>query len=231
MKTLILACNTIRDELEKTASETGCTYPFRWVESGLHLRPESLRQRLQLELDSITGVDRVILGFGFCGNALVGLKSKDYELIIPRADDCITLLLGSRKNRECFSRTGAMYFLTRGWLQDEFNIWKEYQSVLARFGAEKTQRIYERMLGHYRFLALIDTGAYELEALLPLVREIASTLKLEIRVLPGSDGYLKKLLSAEWNADEFITVPPHTQVELFHLNPDLFADTCQVKSA
>lgn len=218
MKTIILACNTIRDEFEQAAFETGCDYPFRWVESGLHLRPESLRHRLQEELDSINEADRVLLGFGYCGNSVIGLNSRKYELVIPRVDDCISMLLGSKKNRELYSKSGGIYFLTKGWLEGEFNIWKEYEATLARFGAETTTRIYQKMLAHYQFLGLIDTGAYNLAALIPLVREIASVLRLKIRVLPGSDQYLKKLLSGPWNEDEFIILQPNTCVELFHLD-------------
>lgn len=217
MKTVILACNTIRDEFEKAALEAGCAHLFRWVESGLHLKPESLKHRLQEELDSITAADRVLLGFGYCGNAVAGLMSRNYELIIPRVDDCISLLLGSRKNREHCARSGGVYFLTKGWLEGEANIWKEYQAVLARFGPERTQRVYRRMLAHYRFLGLIDTGAYDLDMLLPLVTEIASKLELETRVLPGSDRYIKKLLTGPWDEDEFIILPQQTRIELFHL--------------
>ncbi len=80
MKTVILACNTIRDELEKSASAADCRHPFIWIESGLHLVPDSLRKRVQEELDRISGVERVLLGFGFCGNAVAGLETRDFQL-------------------------------------------------------------------------------------------------------------------------------------------------------
>lgn len=220
MSTVVLACNTIRDEFEKAVEETGCRHGFRWVESGLHLKPESLRKRLQEELDCLAVSDRVLLGFGFCGNAVVGLVSRDYELIIPRVDDCISLLLGSKENRERCCSSGGVYFLTKGWLEGESNIWSEYQAVLARFGPKNTERIYKRMLAHYQYLGLIDTGAYELDIMLPQVKEIAATLNLETLVLPGSDLYLKKFLSGPWNEGDFVVVPPNTMIELLHLSPD-----------
>ena len=94
MSTVLIACNTIRDELEKAARETEFRHPIVWIESGLHLFPASLRRRLQEELDRLHDVERVLLAFGFCGNSVIGLASRDYELIFPRVDDCITLLLG-----------------------------------------------------------------------------------------------------------------------------------------
>lgn len=218
MNTVIVACNTIRAELEKAAAETGCGYPFQWVESGLHLRPESLRNRLQEELDGLVNVDRVLLGFGFCGHAVAGLISRDYELIIPKVDDCISILLGSRENRDRCCGSGGVYFLTKGWLEGELNIWKEYQATLERLGPDTTERIYRRMLEHYQFLGLIDTGAYELDLLLPEVDLIAATLNLKTRIFPGSDAYLKKLVAGPWDEPDFIVIPHNTQVELFHLD-------------
>ena len=78
VETVILACNTIRDELEKAAHEIKCEYPFMWIESGLHLNPDSLRRRMQEELDAINKAQRVLLGFGFCGNSLIGLRSQKF---------------------------------------------------------------------------------------------------------------------------------------------------------
>jgi hypothetical protein len=220
VETVILACNTIRDELEKAVVATSCPHRFVWVESGLHLVPDSLRRRLQNDLDKISGVQRVLLAFGFCGNAVAGLRTGDYELVIPRVDDCITLLLGSKENREACCRQGGVYFLTKGWLEGEINVWREYQAVLERFGPERTERIYRRMLAHYKFLGLIDTGAYDLPTLLPHVREISASLKLDLLILEGTDRYLKKFLSGPWNEDHFVTIPPHTTIELVHLGFD-----------
>ncbi len=220
METLIVACNTIRNELEKAARECECPYGIEWVDSGLHLVPESLRRRLQEELDKISGVQRVVLAFGYCGHSVLGLKTGDYQLIIPRVNDCISLLLGSEEERERCCQKGGIYFLTKGWLEEEVNIWNEYQDVLERFGAERTERVYQRILAHYKFLGLIDTGAYELEPLLPNVREIASTLKLELLVLKGSDQYLKRMLTGPWTDEQFVIIPPHTTIEFAHLRLD-----------
>ncbi len=217
METVILACNTIRDELEKAAHEINCEYPFIWIESGLHLNPDSLRRRMQEELDRIRKAQRVLLGFGFCGNSLIGLRSQNFQMIFPKVDDCITMLLGSKENRNKLVRRGGIYFLTKGWLEGEANIWREYEAVLERFGTERTERIYKRMLAHYRYLGLIDTGAYNLEALLPLANKIADTLKLKACILPGSDRYLKKFLTGPWMSPDFVVIEPFATVDLSRL--------------
>ncbi len=217
MDTVILACNTIKDEIELAAEKTQCIHPIIWIESGLHLVPASLRCRIQEELDKIDGPRRVILAFGFCGNSIVGIKTGNFELVIPKVDDCITLLLGSKDERARSGKNGGTYYLTRGWLEGEVNIWEEYRSVLARFGPERTARIYKVMLAHYKYLGLIDTGAYDLPGLMPYAREISSTLNLELTVLPGTDLYLKRLLTGPWDDDSFLRIPPFTTIDLANL--------------
>lgn len=217
METVVVACNTIRDEIEKAALDTSCPHRFTWIESGLHLVPGSLRQRLQEELDRMNGAGRVLLAFGICGGAVTGLKTGNYELVIPRVDDCITMLLGSTETKRNCASQGGVYFLTRGWLEGEANIWKEYQATLTRFGPERTERIYRKMLVHYKFLGLIDTGAYDLPGLMPQVREISAALRLEIVTLKGQDQYLRRLLKGPWNEDYFAVIPPFTTIELTHL--------------
>jgi len=226
-----LACHTIRDELEKAAQETKCPCRFIWVESGLHLVTDSLRRRLQEELDRISGVQRVLLAFGFCGNAVIGLKTGSFDLVLPRVDDCITLLLGSKENRERCSRRGGVYFLTKGWLQGEVNIWKEYQAVLERFGPERTERIYQKMLAHYKFLGLIDTGAYDLPNLLPDVREISAKLNLELLILEGTDRYLRNLVTGPWTSERFVIVPQFTTIEFAHLGVDSTLQRSPIQAA
>lgn len=217
MKTTILACNTLRREIELAARKTACDHPVIWVESGLHLQPDMLRRRLQEELDLISGVDRVLLGFGFCGHAVVGLTSGDYELVLPKVDDCITLLLGSQEDRTHCLQDGGIYFLTQGWLEGEANICKEYQVTLDRYGRERTDRIYKKMLAHYQFLGLIDTGAYDLGALKPRIQEFADMLHLTLRILPGSDEYLKQWLTGPWDDDAFLIIPPRTTITHAHV--------------
>ncbi len=219
MNVQILACATIRDEIEKAALEVGCSLPITWVESGLHVRPNSLRNRIQEELDKIDHADRVLLAFGYCGNAVVDLISRDFELVIPRVDDCISLLLGSTENRELCSASGGTYFLTRGWLHGEYNIMTEYRAFMERYGREAADRVYEKMLGHYKFLGIIDTGAYDIDQITPEVAEISSTFDMQAIVLKGQDQYLKKLLTGPWDDKQFVIVPPNTPVEQSHICP------------
>jgi hypothetical protein len=216
MSTLVVACRTIVQELRLAAKETGCHYPILRIESGLHIEPDSLRERLQEELDHIENVDMVLLAFGYCGNALLGLKPEGFRLIFPRADDCITLMLGSQAARNEMCRNCGTYFLTKGWLDYERNIWVEYQGSVKRFGKEKARRIYKSMLRHYQRLGIIDTGAYDLESFLKRAQEIAEELALTPQVIKGTLDYIKRLLTGPWD-DDFVTIRPGETVTMEHI--------------
>lgn len=217
MNTLIVACNTIKDELNMAINKTDCQYPILWIDSGLHMYPDSLRKRLQDELDHISNVEQVLLAFGFCGNALMGVTAPNYRIILPRVDDCITLLLGSCKKRKEICDEMGTYFLTKGWLDYEKNIWVEYQDTVKRMGKERADRVYKIMLQHYKRLGVINTGAYNLDGFLKESKLVAEDLKLTHEVINGSLTYIEKLLIGPWDDEDFIILNPGESINLSHI--------------
>ena len=209
--TKIIACKTIEDELIAAIDKTGVDYPVIWIESGLHDSPAKLNARLQAELDSIEA-DRVLMAFGYCGNALLGLATGGFETVIPRADDCISLMIGSNKERSAVSADYAAYFLTAGWLCGERNIIVEYLHTLNKYGQKKTDSIMSRLYGNYRTLGLLNTGAYPVEPLIEATREIAGALGLEQKIIPGTIRFIESLLTGPWRQDMFIVKPPYTTI-------------------
>lgn len=220
MRTLLIACRTLEGELELAARETGVAHPTRWVEPRLDARPDALRATLLEELDRVSGADRVLLAFGYCGHALLGLRATGFELIFPRADDCISLVLGSTERREVIAGETPTYFVTEGWLDHESNVWADYRRAVATMGEQRARRAFSLLLGAYTRLGVIDTGACPLARLVERTREIAATLGLEHQVIPGSTDYLRRLLAGPWG-DEFVTIPSGGTVTLDHLlRPD-----------
>lgn len=217
MKIVIVACKTLEQELLASMEEASCHYPILWLESGLHNWPDKLQCHVQESLDRCQGYDRVLLAMSFCGNSVVGLKTHDFQLVIPRSDDCITLLLGSLARRQ---EEKATYFFTEGWLKGERNLWNEYQSCLAKYGKKRGKQIFSLMLANYQKLALVDTGCFDREAMERQVRDIASALGLEYVCLAGTLDHLKQLLNGPWTKERFVLVEPHSAVT---------ADMCSLK--
>lgn len=216
MKTAVIACKTIEDELTAAMAALDCEYPVTWLEPGLHNAPEKLKEAVQGAIDGICA-DRILLAMGFCGNAMAGVHSTGAELILPRVDDCISLLLGSVQRRLAITAEYAAYFFTEGWLRGERNIWVEHQYMLENYGEEMTEELEKSMFGHYRTLGLLDCGIKPVEPLVENTKMIADALHLQQQVIPASVGYLQELLRGPWPAERFLTITPSGEIALADL--------------
>jgi hypothetical protein len=211
MSTIIVACNTIADELNLAIRTTATPHPVYWIDSKLHTKPEKLREQIQGSLDRISNVSTILLAFGFCGAGLAGVRSTTSRLILPRVEDCISLLLGSEQIRRQVSRETASYYLTRGWIESENNIGDQCDYCTRKFGPDRGLRIMKEMLKHYRHLTLIDTGAYDITSYGRKIGELAAKLGLTDKIITGSQRLLQKLLTGPWD-EEFVLVDPGREI-------------------
>jgi hypothetical protein len=216
MEILILACQMVADELNLAISRTGVKYPIIWIDSRLHEHPDKLQIRLQDEINRISNVQHIALAFGYCGNAVLGLKAKNASLVIPRVDDCISLLLGSVSLHNRLSSEQDTYYLTKGWLEYEYGILNQLERSINRYGQERACQIHRDMLQHYSRLILIDTGAYSVESCLEKVNKLAKVLGVDYEKIIGSGGLLDKLLQGPWDED-FSIIPLGSEVTKEHL--------------
>jgi hypothetical protein len=212
----ILACEMMRDELEHAIQKAGGDYRIYWVDSELHNTPHLQRDHLQEILDSMEeDTDMVLMAFGKCGDAVVGLRTGAYQVALPRTDDCISILLGSTKLRSEISEGNRMYFLTRGWLRGSRNIWAEYQYAVKKYGLKMAKEIMSIMFNNYKYMAVLDSKSYDVESILPQTEAMADTFSLQHRIISGSVDYLRDLLTGPWDTDRFVLFPPHSVITSF----------------
>ncbi len=222
MSTIIVACNTLADEVNLALKSTGTTHPVYWIDSKLHVKPEQLKEQIQAAIDRISNVTTIILAFGFCGNGLAGIRSKSARLILPRAEDCISLLLGSQELRSALSKEAPRYFFTRGWIESEHNLAGEFEYCVKKFGYKRGLRIMRTMLKHYRYLTLIDTQAYDVTLYKTRIDRLAGELGIGSETVKGSQRFFEKLLLGPWD-EEFIVTDPGEPIRFtgFSVSPQL----------
>jgi hypothetical protein len=121
--------------------------------------------------------------------------------------------LGGNQNRRRLESKAKAYYLTKGWLRYENNIWQEYQRSVERYGAEKTRSIFKIMLKHYTHLVVIDTGAYDTEGFIKETKKIAEVLDLELKVVPAELGLLADALEFKWE-DDFAVIKPGDEITM-----------------
>jgi hypothetical protein len=207
----IIACATVAEELRLMGVPQE---DLLELEFGLHVYPEKLHETLQREIDSIPGEADIVLGYGLCSNAAVGLASASHRLIIPRVDDCIALFLGSRQEhlRRLREEPGT-YFLTKGWIKAAELPINDYLRLVEKYGEERAMRVIKVMLANYKRVVLINTGNYLLDEFREAARSMADTLELEYAEIPGSNRMLRAMLDGSWDS-EYIIVEPGEETSL-----------------
>jgi hypothetical protein len=189
---------------------------IRVMDIALHVDPDRLRARLLDEISSIeeNGV-HILLGYGLCGRALEGVFSEKSTLILPRVDDCVGALLGSRaRHKALLKERSGCYFIEQHWLETELNIFVQATKGLDRIPPEKRGKIVELTLKHYTSLAFLDSGnaAQEAET---RCREYAGRYNLEFLKIQTGLGLLSRLFKGPWHEKEFLVCPPGRRVPLF----------------
>lgn len=219
-RTVVIACATVIEEMLPLMPPD---MERHILEFGLHVNPSELRRALQAKIDEVTSAHAednltVLLGYGLCSQALVGIEARNCTLIVPRVDDCIAIFLGSRiaYNQQARKEPGT-YYLTKGWVEAGETPFTEYEQTVERFGEVRAQRIYKLMLANYKRLALINTGQYELDKYREYARRTAERFGLQYEEIEGSDEMVRKLLETPAE-DEFVIVPPGgvTRLEDFY---------------
>ena len=211
MGTKILCCRNLEAEVRLAMKNCGCSYPLEVLSENDHDVPARLRQRIQEKLDHMDGADRVLLAFTTCGGAAAGLRSGDFQLVIPRTDDCLSLLLGSMERRKAM---GFGLFLTKGWLEHEKSIPRELLRIREKYPPARAEKIIRTMYGHFDSLNVIDTGAYEVAEIIPRTQALAQQLGLAHRVVLGSLAYLEELLQETHDPLRFLIIPPRSTVQV-----------------
>lgn len=209
---VMIACNTLKTEIEHVMALHDIERRIVWLESKLHNIPANLKNALQEALDDVKDADRVLLGFGNCGNVVQGLVAGDYELIVPRLDDCVSLVMGSQHAREQYSREHHALFLTDGWMDEGHNIIDDYKDVRDQYGEEDAEDIFGMMYAHYDTMAFLDTGLYDIDELMARTRFISELIETEQVVGPATLTYVELLVCGPWPDHLFLHVGPRETI-------------------
>ncbi len=185
---------------------------FHVLDFGLHADPAALRRALQQTIDRAAGSgDTIILGYGLCSMAVVGLRANGCTLVVPRVDDCIAICLGSQEAYKAqFKHEPGTYYLTRGWIASGESPFSEHQRLVEAFGERRAQRVIGSILKNYRRLAFIDTGNSETEPYREYSRDMAERFGLRYAEIPGSERLIKKMLYGPLDHEFVIARPGET---------------------
>lgn len=202
----VIACETVIEEMLPFLPSD---VPHEVLDFGLHIHPEKLKMVLQEKIDEASPkADVLLLGYGLCSMAVVGLVARSATLVIPKTDDCIAIFLGScNAYKEQSKKEPGTYYLTKGWIEVGDTPFEEHKLLVEKYGQEKAERMTRMMLKNYKRLAFIDTGVYEIERYREYARKTAEKFQLRFEEIEGSPDLVKKMVFGPWDG-EFVVVPP-----------------------
>lgn len=209
-KIKVIACATVIEEMLPLIPEH---VDYEVLDFGLHLVPANLKSVLQAAIDnSCQDYDTIILGYGLCSMAVVGLQSRGCTLVIPKVDDCIAIYLGSSQAySEQHKKEPGTYYLTKGWIEVSDTILDDYQRTVEKYGEEKADFIMHAMLKNYKRLVYINTGTKDQAKYRAYAKKAADQFNLRFEEINGLNTLIQKMLSGPWD-NEFVVIPPDHQI-------------------
>jgi hypothetical protein len=194
---VVIACRVLQDLLERLMPKNFAKQVI-YTDYGLHRYTERLHETVQGTLDGLAEPSLVVLGYGLCGDGLNGIKAGKHTLLIPRADDCIALLLGSyqtyAQEREAAPGT---YYLTKGWLESDSHPLYEHKEYVGKYGPDQAAFIMDMQYRHCERLALVAHSQADLERYRPQAQEVARYCEqwdMRYVEILGSDAYVRRLI-------------------------------------
>ncbi len=210
----IIACESIKPELENVKKRVD-DVQILYLPQNLHRMPHKLKEALQEAIDKTGPEDgRIILGFGLCSNAVVGLKAPSQGLFIPRVHDCISFYLGSRERYMwLFNNYPGTYYLTVNWMEKKTDplglMENEYTE---RVGREMAEEAMQLEIKNYKYIGFINTTK-ESGKWLKRAKENASYFNKEFIEYRGKDQLFIKILFGPHDEPDFVYVKPDEKVK------------------
>jgi hypothetical protein len=230
LKLKVFACDVLRRELSYLSSLSPCYVDVTYLPQGLHENPDKLRAMLTEEIEKANQefsfqhnskearYDFIILGYGLCDNSIAGIKSPYVPLAVPRAHDCITLILGSKQRyADLFAEHSGTFWYSRGWIEralqpGEERYQRTYQSYVDKYGEDNAEYLMEMEQGWFKsynrafFIDWEELGNSDYYR--QYTKECAGYLKWKYQEEKGNPALLERMLRGQFNEEEVLVIPP-----------------------
>ncbi len=230
MRLKIIACQVFTREFEHILARSPHTVDLDLITMGLHSFGIAMRPHLQERIDAadVDNYDAILLGYALCGRGTEGLQARRTRLILPRAHDCIALLMGDRhRYADYFAGHSGVYYRSPGWIEFQSSgqllqpAWPQTRNALgenrsredlvAQYGDENGNYLFEQFNAfrrHYSGLTYISTGVASDQDCRAKAKAEAQKEGWVFEEVQGSLSLMERLVNGPWDDADFLTIPP-----------------------
>jgi hypothetical protein len=216
----IVTCAVLEDEITHLSADLKHVVHVEILEQGLHNEPDRLRTTLQAAIDRVeagTDAEVIVLGYGLCGRGIEGVRAQRCRLVITRAHDCITLLLGCRhRYAEYVAEHAGTYWYSPGWIrchvapgEERFRLLRQH--YVEKYGEDNADYLMQQeqvWFEHYDRATFVDLGVGDIDEGVRFTRQCAAWLGWRFDRQHGDPDLLRGLLTGPWPEDRFLVVEP-----------------------
>ena len=231
MRLKCLGCEALARLIYACAAQSPHIVDIELFALGLHNHPNKLRTQLQERINATSAedYDAIVLVYGICGKATIGLSSPHLPMVIPRAHDCITLFLGDRtRYNEQFEENPGTYWYTIDYIERRkpgdalgatsasTDSTAQYEEYVQKFGKDNADYLMEVMgawESHYQRAAFIDLGVGDGTAVAANAQEIAQRRGWLYERMAGDLVLIRKLILGEWD-EHFLRLEPQQSISM-----------------
>ncbi|MDZ7640090.1 MAG: DUF1638 domain-containing protein [Bryobacterales bacterium] len=224
MRFRLIACEVVARELRLEAARSLHPIDIETLPKALHdLGGKRMRVHIQERVDAVDPEQyaAVLMGYALCGNGLAGIEARRVPVVIPRAHDCIALLLGSREAYDkIIEENAGTFFRSPGWVEYGGHTMQlsglppeaanELDWLMDKYGEEPGRYLYEELYRYqknYSRLVYIDTGVGAEQRFEQKARKEAVEREWQFEKRAGSREWFRKLVTGKWD-DDFLVLQP-----------------------
>jgi len=229
----LVSCNVFQREACWCIARSPHVVDVEFTELGEHARSDGLRKTIQAKIDAADAgprrYDAILILFGVCGNAGIALQARKTRLVMPRAHDCCTILLGSKETfRQHFEADPSTPFGSAGYVErgsyfmrtadggSQVYYGDEYAEYVRRYGEDDARYVWEQMhppsapAGDHRAVFIDLPQTSHLGCAEVFRRKAEAEGKQYVR-LEGSIRLIANLIMGRWDEADFLIVEPGQQ--------------------
>lgn len=222
----IIACAVLEMEIEHYARLQTPPIPVYKLPQGLHDDPPLLRIELQKLVDQVEqdpNVELIALGYGLCSRGTEEVRAKRCRIAIPRAHDCITLLLGSKEQYgEYVAQHPGTYWYSAGWNKHHIPPGKRRYEVLKaeyveKYGEDNAEFLMEteqHWFSTYDRATFVEVGIGDPEPDVTYTQQCADWLGWKFDRIRGNPELIRDLVEARFDDERFLILQPGQSLRL-----------------